>query len=102
MRNEARAETTATEAWSWILIGIENEVRYVSQSGSETTDKRRLSIDSSNPIFYLEYKSPVFSWGKMSTTQRLPMSLLLFTFLLLIEGITGTWPEISTFLSTWP
>ena len=31
MRSEARAETTAThEAWSWILIGIENEVRYAS------------------------------------------------------------------------
>ena len=26
----------------------------------------------------------------MSTTPRLPMSLLLFTLLLLIEGITGT------------
>ena len=105
MRNEARAETNATEAWSWILIGIENEWDMLAnhaRSGSETTDKRRLSIDSSNPIFYLEYKSPVFSLGKMSTTQRLPMSLLLFTFLLLIGENTGTWPEISTFLSTLP
>lgn len=100
--SEPKLATTATEAWSWILIGRENEVRYASQSGSETTDKRRLSIDSWNPIFYLEYKSLVFSWGTMSTTPRLPMSLLLFTLLLLIEGITGTWPEISTFLSTWP
>ena len=100
--SEPKLATTATEAWSWILIGRENEVRYASQSGSETTDKRRLSIDSSNPIFYLEYKSLVFSWGTMSTTPRLPMSLLLLTLLLLIEGITGTWPEISTFLSTWP
>ena len=55
MRREARAETTATEVWTWILIGIENEVTYASQSGSETTDKRRLSIDSSNPLFHLEY-----------------------------------------------
>ena len=75
MRSEARAETTASEVWTWILIGIENEVTYASQSGSEKTDKRRLSIDSSNPVFYLEYKSFVFSWGKMSTTPRLQMSL---------------------------
>ena len=30
MRSEASVETNATEAWSWILIGIENEVRYAS------------------------------------------------------------------------
>ena len=39
-----------------------------------------LSIDSSNPLFHLEYKSFVFSWGKMSTTPRLLMSLLLYIF----------------------
>ena len=55
MRREARAETTVTNAWSWILIGSENEGRYSSWSGSEVTNKWRLSIDPSNPIFYLEY-----------------------------------------------
>ena len=30
MRSEARAETPATEAWSWILIGLVNEVKYAS------------------------------------------------------------------------
>ena len=40
-----------------------------------------MSIDSSNPLFHLEYKSFVFSWGKISTTPHLLKSLLLFTFL---------------------
>ena len=53
MCREARAETTVTNAWSWILIGSENEGRYASWSGSEVTNKWRLSIDPSNPIFYL-------------------------------------------------
>ena len=71
---------------------------YACQSDSETTDKRNLSIDSSNPLFFhLENKSFVFSWGKISTTPHLLKSLLLFTFLLLIEGSTGRRPEISTF-----
>ena len=39
MRREVRAEKTATKAWSSILIGRENEVRYASQSGSEATNK---------------------------------------------------------------
>ena len=55
MCREARAEMTVTNAWSWILIGSENEGRYASWSGSEVTNKWRLSIDPSNPIFYLEY-----------------------------------------------
>ena len=55
MCRETRAETTVTKAWSWILIGRENEVRYASQSGSEATNKWRLSIDSSNPLFNFEY-----------------------------------------------
>ena len=55
MCREARAEMSVTNAWSWILIGSENEGRYASWSGSEVTNKWRLSIDSSNPIFYLEY-----------------------------------------------
>ena len=48
MCREARAETTVTNAWSWILIGSENEGRYASWSAS-------LSIDPSNPLFFLEY-----------------------------------------------
>ena len=55
MCREARAETTVTNAWSWILIESENEGRYASWSGNEVTNKWRLSIDPSNPIFYLEY-----------------------------------------------
>ena len=81
MRSEASVETTATEAWSWILIGIENEVRYASQSGSETTDKRRLSIDSSNLPVHLKYKSLVFSWGKNvyhSTSPNVSFTVYLF------------------------
>ena len=39
-----------------------------------------LSIDSSNPLFHLEYKSFVLGWGKMSTTPRLLMSLLMYIF----------------------
>ena len=31
MCREARAETTVTNAWSWILIGSENEGRYVNR-----------------------------------------------------------------------
>ena len=42
-------------------------------------------------FFTLNIKAlSLISWGTMSTTPRLPMSLLLFTLLLLIEGITGT------------
>ena len=48
MCREARAEMTVTNAWSWILIGSENEGRYASWSAS-------LSIDPSNPLFFLEY-----------------------------------------------
>ena len=55
MRSEARAETTLTDTWSWILIERENEVRYASQSGSEATNKWRLSIDLPNRLFYFEY-----------------------------------------------
>ena len=61
MRREAPAETIATKAWSWILIGRASEVRYASQSGSEATNKWRLPIDSSNTHFYLEYKNLVFN-----------------------------------------
>ena len=96
--SEPKLATTATEAWSWILIGRENEVRYASQSGSETTDKRRLSMDSSNPLFHLEYKALSLVGAKCLP---LHVSQCLF-YCLLIGGNTGTWPEISTFLSTWP
>ena len=52
MRREAGADTTATKAWSWILIGRASEVRYASQSGSEATNKWRLPIDSSNSLVF--------------------------------------------------
>lgn len=54
MRRQARAETTAIEAWSWILIGGENKVKYASQSDSQGTDKWRLPVNSLNPLFHLE------------------------------------------------
>ena len=43
------------KTWEKHKWGSENEGRYASWSGSEVTNKWRLSIDPSNPIFYLEY-----------------------------------------------
>ena len=53
MCREARAETTVTNAWSWILIGSENEGRYASWSGSEATNKWRCQSTHQTLIFIL-------------------------------------------------
>ena len=57
MCREARAEMSVANAWSWILIGSENEGRYASWSGSEATNKWRCQSTHQTLIFTLNIKA---------------------------------------------
>ena len=83
MCREARAEMTVTNAWSWILIGSENEGRYASWSAS-------LSIDPSNPLFLPWILKPRYNFVANRGKYRY-MTWIIYPLCLLISLSAWKW-----------